>query len=335
MILRVPVGTLVEKVREDGTRELLGDLVEAGQRVIVARGGKGGWGNARFARPERRAPRIAQRGQPGERAKIGLNVKLIADVGIVGLPNVGKSALLARISAARPKVAAYPFTTVEPVLGVVGMGLERIVVVDIPGLIEGAHRGAGMGLEFLRHVERTAVILHLLDGTREDVVADLQTVNDELSRYSGELGQKRQAVAVNKVDLPEVRARIGELSRQLMSVGIEPLFVSALTGEGTGELIERLVVAVSEERAVRAVSEPLVRPREVRGVRVLREDGAFRVEGEDVVAFAEMMPLEMEEGREELWRRLRRWGVVGALRRAGAKPGDIVRLGRVELEWPG
>ncbi|MBI2913067.1 MAG: GTPase ObgE [Chloroflexi bacterium] len=335
-VVAVPVGTEVARIGAGDVREKVVDLTAVGQTVAVARGGLGGWGNARFATAVHRAPRIAQKGQDGEEWRLVLDLKLLADVGLVGQPNAGKSTLLRAISAARPKVADYPFTTLEPVLGVVEVGYERFVVADIPGLIEGAHRGAGLGLDFLRHVERTKVVVHLLDGSRPEPVRDLDVVNKELRQYGHGLVGREQVIAVNKLDLGEVRGRKGELEVQLRSRGLDPLFVSAVTGEGVEALVARLVAVLRRQReavapmAATAVLRPLPL---ARAVRVRREGGAFRVEGERVVAFAEMMPLEQAEGRSELWRRLGRWGVVGALRRAGAKPGDRVRLGRVEVEW--
>ena len=335
VVVRVPPGTEVWEVREDGGRDKMSDLAEAGDTVVVARGGMGGWGNTRFATAERRAPRIAQRGQAGEAKALVLELKLLADVGIVGLPNAGKSTLLRAVSAARPKVADYPFTTLEASLGVVERGYERFVVADIPGLIEGAHTGAGLGLDFLRHIERTRLIVHLLDGSRPDPLADMEAVNEELRRYGHGLAEREQIVVVNKLDLPEVRAGRDRLEGVLAARGQPPLVISAAGGEGVDDLVTAMAGRLA---ALRPPAEetplPVLRPRPLaHGVSILREAGALRVEGERVVAFAEMMPVEVDEGRAELWRRLTRWGVTGALRRAGARPGDRVRLGRVELEW--
>ena len=340
LLLRVPVGTEVWKV-VDGSRTKAGDLLAEDEKLVVARGGLGGWGNTRFATSTHRAPRIAQKGQEGEEARLVLDLKLIADVGIAGLPNAGKSTLLRAISAARPKVADYPFTTLEPALGVVESGWRQFVVADIPGLIEGAHAGAGLGLDFLRHIERTRLIVHLVDGSSADPWTDVETVNGELRQYGHGLAERERLVVVNKVDIAEVRARQVGIEREFKRNGVEPLFISAATGEGVEELVGRLAAGVigAEQRAPgpAAAPEETLRP-EARGgetpVRVCREDGAFRVEGARVVAFAEMMPLDQDEGRAELWRRFGRWGVMRALRRAGAKRGDRIRLGRVELEWP-
>ena len=335
-MLRVPVGT---EVRTHPGGELLMDLDEPGKTVVVAKGGLGGRGNTWFRRAVYRAPRIAQRGQAGEEMEVQLDLKLLADVGIVGLPNAGKSTLLRAVSAAQPKVAAYAFTTLEPALGVVEIGYDTFVMADIPGLVEGAHSGSGLGLEFLRHVERTKVLVHLVDGGSVDPLADMDAVNRELDEYSSTLAERKQLVVVNKVDLPEVGERIRDLGELFGQRGVRPLFVSAAERTGTDELVRQAAAALAEvarEEKRRPVDVPTIRPQPLgRRFEVQPEDGGFRVVGERVVTFAEMMPVEVEEGRQELWWRLGRWGVGGALRRAGARPGDLVRLGSVELEWPG
>jgi len=240
------------------------------------------------------------------------------------------------MSAARPKVADYPFTTLEPVLGVVEVSWERLVAADMPGLVEGAHSGTGLGLEFLRHIERTSVLLHLLDGSRPDPLADMDVVNAEIAAYGGELRARPHVVAVNKVDLPGARVRLEDLTAAFLERGITVLFVSAATGEGVEELKRALLAAVQDARLAVAEAEPAtLRPRPRARFMLSREDGGFRVESEGIVTFAEMMPLEMEEGRAEMWRRLSRWGVVRALKKAGARAGDRIRLGAAELEWEG
>lgn len=334
VLVRVPVGTEVWAADRGA---LLADLDEVGKRIVVARGGLGGRGNTWFARAEYRAPRIAERGQQAEVRNVELELKLLADVGVVGLPNAGKSTLLRAVSAARPKVAEYPFTTLEPVLGVVDVGFERFVMADIPGLIEGAHEGLGLGLGFLRHVERTKVLLHLVDGGRPDPVSDMERVNGELAEYSEALAERPQLVAVNKVDLPEVQARVREVQESFGARGIRPAFVSAAARQGTDELVKKLAeMLAAEPREGPAEEVPRMRLQPLaRRFEVLREGGGFRVEGERVATFVEMMPVEVEEGRQEVWWRLGRWGVSGALRRGGAQPGDRVRFGGVELEWPG
>lgn len=334
--IRVPVGTIV---RVEGEEAVLADLGEAGQRVLVARGGKGGRGNARFATPTNRAPRVAEKGQRGEERTLQLDLRLLADVGIVGLPNAGKSTLLRAMSRARPKVGAYPFTTLEPNLGVVDLGYDAFVVADIPGLVEGAHAGAGLGLDFLRHIERTRVLVHLVDGTSRDVVRDLRTVERELREYDPRLVERPRLVAVNKIDLREVRGRMGEIQRELANAGYgDVLFISAETGEAVGDLIERVYERLEREPPgwpkPEAVGEAAPKPaEEAPPFTVRREDGVFIVEGERPVAAVEMLGVESDEARAVLRRRLSRMGVVRALRRAGIRPGDRVRFGTVEITW--
>jgi GTP-binding protein len=336
LVIAVPVGTIVRRLGANEAGEVVADLTVPGQRVVVAKGGKGGRGNARFATSTRQAPRIAERGQRGEGTRLILDLKLLSDVGIVGLPNAGKSTLLRAVSAARPKVADYPFTTLEPVLGVVEVGYESFVLADLPGIIEGAHEGAGLGHQFLRHVERTRVLVHLLDGSRPDPVADLETLNRELACYSEELERKRQQVVVNKLDLPQVRACQMELDAGLRTLGHDPLFISAATGEGVPDLVRRLLELLSamEVPAPLVAEVPVLRPRGRQPrFTVTRRDAFFVVEGEGPVSLVEMMGLESEEARLEVRRRLTRMGVVSALRRAGIRPGERVRFGTVEMEW--
>jgi len=241
LTLRVPVGT---QIFDADSGELLFDLTEIGQRVVAAAGGRGGRGNARFATPTDRAPRRAEDGRLGEERKLRLELKLIADVGLVGLPNAGKSSLLARVSHATPKIADYPFTTLEPNLGLVELpgDFRPFVVADIPGLIEGAHEGAGLGLKFLRHIERTRVLIYVVDAAGEgedDPIRSLSTVQREVELYDPELLGKPSLVALNKIDLPDARERAVVLSEKLTALGHEVLAVSAATGEGVERLIQR------------------------------------------------------------------------------------------------
>jgi len=281
LVILVPAGTVVRKA-DNGEGEVIADLTEEGQRVVVAKGGHGGRGNVHFATSTNRAPRIAEKGEVGEEVDLDLDLKLVADVGITGLPNAGKSTLLRHISAARPKVAGYPFTTLEPVLGVVERGYLTAVFADIPGLISGAHEGVGLGLEFLRHVERTRLLVHLLDGTRDGPGQDMMAVNEEIRAYSEALAQKRQIVAVNKLDLPEARRRRDEITSELAKVGVEPHFISAATGEGVDDLLDAVMQALSEEKARPAeesTASPAVthlQPRRPRFV-LTKRDGVFEV----------------------------------------------------------
>jgi len=244
--VKVPLGTLVQRKGEDGSEILVVDVVEHGQQELVAKGGRGGFGNAHFATSTNQAPRIAEEGEPGEETWLLLDLKLIADAGIVGYPNSGKSTLLRKVSQAKPKVADYPFTTLEPVLGVVELGYRSFVLADIPGLIEGAHRGLGLGFDFLRHIERTKVLIHLVDGSSETPLSDMRKVGEELVAYEAALKDKPRIVAVNKVDLPEVRERLPQLRREFKGLGVPLYFISAATGEGVEELMKKTLELVSQ-----------------------------------------------------------------------------------------
>ncbi|HEY48769.1 MAG TPA: GTPase ObgE [Dehalococcoidia bacterium] len=245
LLVTVPLGTLVRRKLEDGSTTLVADIVEHGQRVRVAQGGKGGFGNAHFVTPTNQAPRRAEGGKTGEEAWLLLDLKLLADVGIVGYPNAGKSTLLSRVSHARPKIADYPFTTTEPVLGVVVMGYRSFVLADIPGIIEGAHLGHGLGLDFLRHIERTRVLIQLADGCSETLLTDLEKVEEELELYQAGLEDRPRIVAVNKIDLPDVKARVPQLREDLKRLGAPVYFISAATGEGVEELMKRALELLS------------------------------------------------------------------------------------------
>jgi GTP-binding protein len=251
LVIRVPVGTLV---RDDQTEELLQDLLFDGQQFVVAEGGRGGRGNARFATPMQRAPRHAEKGEKGQERSLRLELKLLADVGLIGYPNVGKSTLLSRISSARPKIADYPFTTLVPSLGVVTPEDHRpFVVADIPGLIDGASKGAGLGLTFLRHVERTRLLIHLLDiseGPSRDAVRDFHALNHELKAYHPSLQKKMQLVALNKIDLPAVQERAKGIKNQFEKMGHPLYFISGQTGKGVKELMEtvsRTLESISDQ----------------------------------------------------------------------------------------
>jgi len=248
--LHVPPGTTVSDLPPEGEPILLADLETAGQCVTVAQGGKGGVGNAHFATPTHQAPERFEPGKPGEARTLRLELRLIADVGIVGLPNAGKSSLLAAVSAARPEIAAYPFTTREPVLGMVEVRNQAFVMAEIPGLIAGAHTGRGLGHEFLRHAGRTRLLVHLVDGSAENPLADLAQVNDELTRFDPVLAAKPQIVVINKIDLPEVTARLPRLTEELAGAEVKAFFVSAASGAGTSELMAEVA------RRLKALPKP-------------------------------------------------------------------------------
>jgi GTP-binding protein len=241
----VPQGTVVYKVEDEG-EVFVADLREEEQKVLIAKGGRGGLGNVHFATSTNQAPRKATRGGTGEEIRINLDLKIIADVGIIGYPNAGKSTLLAAVSAAKPKIADYPFTTLEPVLGEVWSGAKKFVVAEIPGLIEGAHLGKGLGYDFLRHAERTRVLVHLLDGSSGTVIDDWGMLNKELEMYKPELAQKPQIVAVNKVDIAEVQARLPEIKKLFKSRGLDVHFISGLTGQGLTELVSEIAAMLDK-----------------------------------------------------------------------------------------
>jgi GTP-binding protein len=250
LLIKVPLGTQVRLKTEGGSGALIADVVEQGQQVEVAKGGKGGFGNTHYATSTNQAPRTAEKGKPGEEKRLLLDLKLIADVGIIGNPNAGKSTLLSVVSKARPKIADYPFTTLEPVLGVVGIGYGSFVLADIPGIIEGAHEGRGLGLDFLRHIERTKALIHLVDGSSEDPISDFKKVEAELVSYEAALKDRPRLIAINKIDLPHVRGRMPELEREFQELGVSVHFISAATGEGVRELMSKALELVSKAPGV-------------------------------------------------------------------------------------
>ncbi len=330
LYIRVPVGTVVY----DDAGHVLGDLIEPGQVLLVARGGRGGWGNARFATPTYQAPRIAQKGEPGEERWLRLELRLIADVGIIGYPNVGKSTLLAAVSRARPKIADYPFTTLSPNLGVVEVAGETMVFADIPGLIEGAHRGVGLGHAFLRHIERTRVLLHVVDGTSADPIGDFDRVNEELRLFDPALMKKPQIVAVNKMDLPAAQENWETVRAAFAARGLPVFPISAATRSGLEPLLRKVLEVVRATPPPPPLEpQPVVEPA-TDTFHVERDpDGAFRVSGTAVERLVAMTDLENPEALLYLERMLRRMGVYAALEAAGVKPGDTVRIGKAELEW--
>lgn len=343
LILEVPAGTVVHRLGLRGEpEEQIADLAEEGEGVLVARGGRGGHGNSFFRSSTNRAPRVAQRGQQGQRATVRLELRLIADVGLVGLPNAGKSTLLRQLSAARPRVAAYPFTTIEPYLGVVPVGWEEFVLADLPGLIEGAAVGAGLGHDFLRHTARTRVLVHVVDAATDDPLHAIDVIDAELRAYDADLAARPQIVVLNKIDQPAAAQRLAELRGALQRRGLEATPLSALVGDGADLLVQRCWGMLQElrreaERAADAETVPAlaeIRPRpDRRRYRVEREGAAFRIHGDQVQTFVEMMDTEDDAALEEVYRWLERRGVAGALRKAGLVPGDRVRVGAAEWAW--
>ena len=249
LVIKVPLGTMIFLKEEEEREVLLVDLSQQGQKVLVAKGGSGGLGNVHFATSTNQAPKTATEGKPGEEYRIVLDLKLIADVGIIGYPNVGKSTLLAAVSKAKPKIADYPFTTLEPALGVVEVGMKIFVLAEVPGLVDGAHLGRGLGHEFLRHAERTKVLLHVLDGRSQSIIDDMSNLNRELALYKPEMAKKPQVVVVNKIDLPEVQARLPDIGQHFDTLGIKAFFISAITKQGLSELMSEVVKVLEEVQA--------------------------------------------------------------------------------------
>ena len=341
LVIRVPVGTVAQ---DDESGETLADLVRPGQRAQVGRGGRGGRGNNAFKSSTNQAPRIAENGEPGTEHWLRLELKLIADVGIVGMPNAGKSTLLARVSAARPKIADYPFTTLQPNLGVVVIDDRDIVLADIPGLIEGAHTGAGLGHAFLRHIERTRVLIHMLNGISPDPVGDYEAVNQELALFSPELADKAQVVVLNKMDLPDVRASWPGIATKLRALGADaPLAISAVTGEGVQDVLRRAADLLAElpvffpgegDQAADVAPRPAVIVPEDKSFTItLDSDNIWYVQGAYIEKIVKMTKWEYYDAVMRFQRIMEALGITEALTAKGVQPGDTVRIGEKELEW--
>ena len=337
LILDVPPGTAI---LDDATGALLADLVATGQQAMVARGGRGGLGNTHFKTATHQAPRHAQKGEPGEEHWLRLELRLIADIGLVGLPNAGKSTLLAAVTAAQPKIADYPFTTLEPNLGVMDLEDERRpTIADVPGLIEGASSGAGLGHAFLRHVERTRVLVHVVDGASRDPARDHDVIREELRAHDPALLDKPTLVAFNKLDLPAARDAWPAFQKARRAEGTEVVGIAATTGEGLDAFRVDVAGLLRDAEALEAPPEPagvVVHRIESMpdGFVVERDgDGAFRVRGKRIERIASQTDFDIEESAERFQRDLERMGIDAELRRAGITSGDLVRIGGSELEW--
>jgi GTPase len=334
LVIEVPPGTVI---RDAETGNVMADLVKRDTTFTLLNGGRGGRGNARFANSSNQAPRVAEKGEPGQERWVILELKLIADVGIVGVPNAGKSTLLSVISNAKPKIANYPFTTLEPNLGVVIYDDRDLVVADIPGLIEGAHMGVGLGHSFLRHVQRTRVLIHLLNGESDNPLADYSQINSELALYDERLAEKPQLVVFNKMDLPDAQERWQEIEPLLRERGIEPIAISAATQREIKDLIRRvfaLIDSIPEEVVPEVVETPLYEMPEEIGFEITRDDsGAFHVTGKRIERAAAMTYWDYDEAVNRFQQILETLGVSEALVKAGVKVGDTVYIGDFELEW--
>jgi GTPase len=335
LIIYVPPGTIIYDAE---TGALLGDLTQASQQLVICKGGRGGRGNQHFATSRNQAPRTAERGEPHEEKALRLELKLIADIGIIGLPNAGKSSLLSVLTNAKPKIGDYPFTTLEPNLGVAQIDEDATVVMaDIPGLIEGAHEGAGLGHDFLRHIQRTRVLIHMIDGLSEDPLADFSQINSELSLFDPKLGNKPQVVVLNKIDQPDVQARLKEIQTSFKKKKVELITASAMARTNTRDILLRayeklreLPPEPDEDEAI-PVYKPDVDPNQFT---IQREDGdKWRVHGVAIERSAKMTYWEHHGSVRRFQRLMQTLGVDEALRKAGVQEGDTIFIGEFELEW--
>jgi GTP-binding protein len=340
--IAVPPGTMVS-TEIDGEVYTI-DLEHPGQRLLAARGGRGGLGNVHFATSARQVPRIAELGEPGEEHTLHLELKMIADVGLVGFPNAGKSTLLSMVSAARPRIAAYPFTTLQPNLGIVDVGYDRFVLADIPGIIEGAHEGVGLGLDFLRHVERTRLLLHIVDAAGvdyRDPLDDYHQINAELRQYHPELAQRPQIVVLNKLDLPAAQANLERLQRELPVPAEQVFAISAATRQGIDELLtdvaQQLRALPTPARQSTDADEPVLTwplPEVDPNLFVIEsEDNVWRVRGRNIERLVRMTNFDQPEALDRLQRVLSASGISQALTDAGVGEGDVVRIAQAELTW--
>lgn len=337
LYLYVPVGTIVED-RKD--HHILADLSHDGEEICVARGGSGGKGNYRFKSSTFQSPKFAQRGELGEEKTVKLNLKLIADVALVGCPNAGKSSLLAKVSRAKPKIADYPFTTLVPYLGIVTVGEEHtFVLADIPGLIEGAAQGAGLGIKFLKHIERTKVVVHLIDGFKasvQDILRDYQTIKNELMQFSAALSKKEELIVINKCDLPEVQEKKAKIRESFSKKGKNIFFISALTGEGISELIfqifETIILTEKKEELLPLSSPEKISCHDYQHTFSIKKEGEqFIIEGKEINNLVYQYDLDNPQALEYFQRKLKVWGVEKALKKKGAQEGDIVIIGEKEF----
>lgn len=345
MIVRIPPGTVIT---DDDTGEVLADMTRHGQQVIVAKGGRGGRGNIRFATPSNPAPELAENGEEGQERYITLELKVMADVGLVGFPSVGKSTLLSVVSSAKPKIGAYHFTTITPNLGVVDVGDHRnFVMADLPGLIEGAHEGVGLGHEFLRHIERTRIIIHVVDmagSEGRDPFEDWTKINDELKQYNAGLAERPQIVAANKMDMPEAEEKLAQFKEQVAVVrpDLEIMPISSLTRQGVKELLYRaadLLDQIPDEPVVEEVAD--VNERKVfklnttedEGFTIVRENDTFVVHSPKIERMMKRMQLNSHDAILKLARTMRHMGVDAELRKRGATDGTSVRIADFEFEF--
>ncbi|NMA55143.1 MAG: GTPase ObgE [Firmicutes bacterium] len=333
--VRVPAGTVIKDAE---TEAVIADLTEHGQKLIIARGGRGGRGNARFLSDTNRVPRLAEKGEPGQEAWILLELKLLADVGLVGYPNAGKSTLLSVCTAAKPKIANYPFTTIRPNLGVVKIDMESFVLADIPGLIEGAHAGAGLGQEFLRHLERTRMLIHVVDAAStegRDPVEDYRIINKELRSYDKRLAELPQVIAANKMDLPDATSNLPHLTKAATKDGYRLFAISAVTGRGLEELLYHVAEVLQDLPASPPPPTAVIHqlPEKRAGFTIKRTGNVFIIEGEEIERLAAMTDFNQEQAVLRFQRLIAKMGINKALTKAGAQAGDTVYIGSQELTY--
>jgi GTP-binding protein len=339
LYIPVPPGTMVF---DDADGKLLGDLTAEGQTLLVCKGGRGGRGNTRFKTSKNKTPRIAEKGEPPEERVIRLELKLIADIGIIGVPNAGKSTLLSVVSNAKPKIAPYPFTTLQPNLGVVDLDFDlQLILADIPGLIEGAHRGEGLGHDFLRHIQRTRVLIHLLDGLADEPFIDFAQINTELALFDPALGDKPQIIVLNKMDMPEVEEKWPEIESQLREKGYQDIYaISAIQNQGIKPVLYRAAELLKETPVhefrfeVDEDDMPVYRyTKDPQDYVILRTDRGWKISGEAIERAAAMTYWEHLQSIRRFHRILEVMGIDQALRDAGVEIGDSVFIGEHELEW--
>ncbi|MBT98002.1 MAG: GTPase ObgE [Dehalococcoidia bacterium] len=341
--ISVPFGTVIYRMNANGEKEFVDDITNENPR-LVAVGGRGGWGNSRFASATNQQPVLAQRGEKGEKVVLYLELKLLADVGLLAKPNAGKSTLMSMCSAAKAKVADYPFTTVEPILGVVQVGKNDFVMMEVPGLLEGAHEGIGLGHEFLRHAERARLYVHMLDGMSGDPVEDYLMINQELEQFNPEMAAKKQLVVVNKLDVTEVRESQEDLEAELLEAigdkGSSIHFISAATGEGVDQLKGSIIGALAELPKEEEYEGPEVEPMRFRPQRSAARESVWRdsrgvyvVESESMERLTAFADIKDQRVLLQLWREMRRSGLANNLIDAGIEAGDTIRFGEVEMTW--
>ena len=336
----VPVGTQIT----NENNEIIADITKHNQEEIIIFGGQGGYGNVKYTSSTNQFPVIAQNGEQGLEMNVKLELKVLADVGIIGAPNAGKSSLISFLTAAKPKIANYPFTTLEPVLGILDYRDVDMVIVDIPGLIEGAHEGVGLGHDFLRHIERCKVLIHLVDASEENPKKVFQNINTELELFSNEIKNKPQIIVFNKIDLDEVQVLQDDIVENMKSITNEIYFISAISGEGISEMMDKVIMTFEDFKLTQSyevdntsISDeniPIFQPLpKRRGISVYIEEEVYVVDSPGVERIATRIDYEDWMARMQFYKHLKTTGVVKALEDAGIKSGDTVRIGEVEWDW--